>query len=134
MAETDPTFLIEAEAVAQFIDELDYFQILKIEQNAKPQEVKLAYFRESRVYHPDQFFRMEAGPGKQAIGKIYKRVNEAWVVLRDDTKRAKYIADISGPEREKKLLREIRGEAKETSLEAHDLIEDCLNLPASSKK
>lgn len=37
-------------------------------------------------------------------------------------------------EREKKLLREIKGEAKEISLEAHDLIEDCLNWPASPKK
>lgn len=37
-------------------------------------------------------------------------------------------------EREKKLLREIKGEAKEISLEAHDLIEDCLNWLASPKK
>lgn len=103
MAEADPIFLIEAEALANIIDELDYFQILKIDRKAKPEEVKAAYFRESRLYHPDQFFRMENGPSKAAIAKIYKRVNEAWVVLRDDTKRAKYIADVTGPDRAKKL-------------------------------
>lgn len=103
MAEVDPIFLIEAEALANIIDELDYFQILKVDRKAKPEELKPAYFRESRLYHPDQFYRMEEGPAKQAIGKIYKRVNEAWIVLSDDTKRAKYIADITGPDRLKKL-------------------------------
>jgi uncharacterized tellurite resistance protein B-like protein len=44
------------------------------------------------------------------------------------------LADGKVSEREKKLLREIKGEAKEISLEAHDLIEDCLNWPASPKK
>ena len=103
MAEVDPIFLIEAEALGQIIDELDYFQILKIQQLAKPQEVKEAYYRESRLYHPDQFYGMEEGTAKKAIGKIYKRVNEAWMVLRDDTKRGKYLADLGGPDREKKL-------------------------------
>src|SRR4051794_26157783 len=98
MAEIDPVFLIEAEALATIVDELDYFQILKIDAKARPDEVKQAYFRESRLYHPDQFFGMPASPGKQAIGKIYKRVNEAWVVLRDDAKRSRYLADIAGPD------------------------------------
>jgi curved DNA-binding protein CbpA len=103
MADVDPIFLIEAEALANIIDELDYFQILKVDRKAKPDEVKTAYFRESRLYHPDQFFRMQEGPPKRAIGKIYKRVNEAWVVLSDDTKRTKYLADITGSDRAKKL-------------------------------
>jgi curved DNA-binding protein CbpA len=103
MPQNDPAFLIEAEAVADIIDELDYFQILKLEQTASQEEIKAAYFRESRLYHPDQFYSMEEGKPKQAISRVYKRVNEAWVVLRDDVKRGKYTADISGPDRAKKL-------------------------------
>lgn len=99
----DPIFEIEAQAVAQLIDELDYFQILKLEPNATPAEIKQAYFRESRAYHPDQFFASSNEEGKRAVARIYKRINEAFVCLRDDRKRAKYVADLSGPDREKKL-------------------------------
>src|SRR5687767_15109395 len=37
------------------------------------------------------------------IGTIYKRITEAYYFLKDDTKRKKYIADITGPERKNKL-------------------------------
>ena len=103
MAEIDPVFEIETQAVAQIIDELDYFQILKIEQDASPEAIKQAYFRESRLYHPDRYFSLPEGELKEAIGRIYKRINEAWVCLRDDRKRGKYLADVNGPERAKKL-------------------------------
>src|SRR4029077_20814087 len=40
---------------------------------------------------------------KDNIARIYKRINEAYVCLRDDTKRVKYLTDILGAERQKKL-------------------------------
>jgi DnaJ-class molecular chaperone len=99
----DEAFEIEAKALAQVLDELDYFQILKVGQNASPAELKAAYYRESRAYHPDRFYQLPASDLKDAIGRIYKRINEAYVCLRDDTKRVKYLADILGAERQKKL-------------------------------
>ena len=103
MPEFDPIFAIEAEALGAIIDELDYFQILEIEQTAAPTEIKEAYFKKSRGYHPDQYYGMIASPLMSAVEKIYKRINEAFVVLRDDRKRNKYIADVNGPARDKKL-------------------------------
>lgn len=102
-AALDEGFEIEAVALAQIIDELDYFQILKVGQGASPTEVKAAYYRESRTYHPDRFFGMVSGDLKEALGRIYKRINEAYVCLRDDARRNKYLVDINGPERAKKL-------------------------------
>ena len=99
----DEAFEIEAQALAQILDELDYFQILKIGQNVSPSEIKAAYYRESRAYHPDRFFQLPNLDLKEAIGRIYKRINEAYVCLRDDTRRAKYLADVNGSERQKKL-------------------------------
>ena len=99
----DDAFEIEAQALAQIMDELDYFQILKVAPAAPPSEIKLAYYRESRTYHPDRFYRLDTGDLKDAIGRIYKRINEAYVCLRDDARRTKYLADISGPDRQKKL-------------------------------
>ena len=99
----DEAFEIEAHALAQIVDELDYFQILKIGQQASPAEIKAAYYRESRAYHPDRYSTLPPGDLKENIGRIYKRINEAYVCLREDSKRTKYLADIVGPERQKKL-------------------------------
>src|SRR5256885_4595525 len=99
----DDAFEIEAQALAQILDELDYFQILKVGQAASPHEIKAAYYRESRAYHPDGFSTLPPGELKDNIGKIYKRINEAYVCLREDTKRMKYLADILGADRQKKL-------------------------------
>jgi DnaJ-class molecular chaperone len=96
-------FEIEAQALAQILEELDYFQILKISQTANPPEIKAAYYRESRAYHPDRFSQLPASELKDNIGRIYKRINEAYVCLRDDTRRMKYLGDILGSDRHKKL-------------------------------
>ena len=99
----DANFEVEVQALVQVLDELDYFQILKVEHTAEPAAIKLAYYRESRTYHPDRFFTDKNLELKESVGRIYKRINEAYVVLRDDAKRAKYAQDVSGPERPKKL-------------------------------
>ena len=99
----DDSFEIEAQALAQVLDELDYFQILKIGQGAAPAEIKAAYYRESRAYHPDRFFQTQSPELGEAVGRIYKRINEAYVCLRDDARRSKYLVDVSGPDRQKKL-------------------------------
>jgi DnaJ-class molecular chaperone len=99
----DEAFEIEAQALVQVLDELDYFQILKVGQNSSPAELKSAYYRESRAYHPDRFLQLANIDLRDAIGKIYKRINEAYVCLRDDSKRAKYVADVMGPDRQRKL-------------------------------
>jgi curved DNA-binding protein CbpA len=103
MEAIDASFEIELQAMMQVLDELDYFQVLKVPMGADPATIKAAYYRESRVYHPDRFYQVASIELKEAVGRIYKRINEAYVTLRDDSKRAKYAADVSGPDRPKKL-------------------------------
>jgi DnaJ-class molecular chaperone len=99
----DPGFLIEVEAFATVLDQLDYFGVLKVPQTATPPEIKAAYYRESRAFHPDRFAAVPDPVLRELVGRIYRRVNEAWTVLRDDQKRARYVADVTGPERAAKL-------------------------------
>ena len=108
----DDAFRSEVEALAAALDQLDYFGILKVSQGAGFAEIKVAYHRESRAYHPDRFAALADERLKELIARIYRRVNEAYTVLRDDAKREKYLADVAGPEREKRLRFTEAGEAE----------------------
>jgi curved DNA-binding protein CbpA len=99
----DEGFRIEVEALAAALDQVDYFGLLKVPQGAGLADIKAAYYRESRAYHPDRFAAYPDAGLRELVGRIYRRVNEAYTVLRDDRKRARYVQDVNGPERARKL-------------------------------
>lgn len=99
----DAQFLIEVETLAGALDQLDYFAVLKLAQTATPAEIKAAYYRESRAFHPDRFAAQPSERLRELVGRIYRRINEAYTVLRDDRKRARYVVDVTGPDRAQKL-------------------------------
>jgi curved DNA-binding protein CbpA len=70
-------------------DEKDYYEILGIQRNASPQEIKEAYFYWANILHDD---RMSKVPERFRIKaqEDFKKVNEAYSVLSDSRKRAEY--------------------------------------------
>ncbi|WP_369414562.1 J domain-containing protein [Corallococcus soli] len=95
--------LTELETRCAKLDQTDYFELLALDRSAVPSDIKKAFYRESRVYHPDRFFHLESKALKEQVHELYKRITEAYYVLRDDTKRKKYLVDIAGPDRAQKL-------------------------------
>ena len=61
----------------------DYYAILGITREAKPEEIRKAYRKLAKKYHPD--VNKEAGAEEK-----YKEINEAYEVLKDPDKRQKY--------------------------------------------
>ena len=99
----DPTQMAELWERCARLDQMDYFEVLMVEKTSAPADIKRAFYRESRAYHPDRFFHLDNKELKERVNELYKRVTEAYYVLRDDAKRRLYVVDISGPERAQKL-------------------------------
>ena len=85
------------------MDRMDYFEILGCKHGATLVEIKKRYHALQREYHPDTFFESPDTDLKASVFVIAKRVTEAYVILRNDAKKRKYIEDITGPEREGRL-------------------------------
>src|ERR671933_2184011 len=62
----------------------DFYQVLGVKRDAKPEEIKKAYRRLARKYHPD------VNPGDKAAEERFKLITEAHEVLSDPKKRQVY--------------------------------------------
>src|SRR5579883_1415401 len=67
----------------------DYYKILGVDKGASEKEIKQAYRRLARKYHPD------VNPGDNSAEDRFKEIGEAYAVLSDPQKRKKY--DQFGP-------------------------------------
>ena len=62
----------------------DYYEVLGLHKGASAEEIKKAYRKLAKANHPDLH------PGDKAAEERFKEINEAYEILSDDDKRAKY--------------------------------------------
>jgi molecular chaperone DnaJ len=62
----------------------DYYEILGVQKNVSPQELKSAFRKVALQYHPDR------NPGNKEAEEKFKEASEAYEVLSDPERRARY--------------------------------------------
>ena len=62
----------------------DYYEILEVPKSAGKEEIKKAYRKKALQYHPDK------NPGDKAAEEKFKEAAEAYEILSDDNKKARY--------------------------------------------
>lgn len=65
-------------------DKRDYYEVLGIAKNASEADIKKAYHKKAKKYHPD------LNPDNKEAEQKFKEANEAYEVLSDQEKRARY--------------------------------------------
>ncbi len=85
----------EIEELLQLYDTLkskkiDYYKLLGLKENANENEIKNAYFKLAKKYHPDRLSDAPDPEIKDKANFVFAEINKAYETLSDDNKRRDY--------------------------------------------
>ena len=66
------------------MEKRDYYEVLGVSKSATKEEIKKAYRKQALKYHPDK------NPGDKKAEESFKEAAEAYEVLSNDDKKARY--------------------------------------------
>ena len=91
----EPEVVATREMIQEAYDALaskDHYQVLGVTVTSTAQQIKLAYFRLAKSYHPDRHFDPAMSDMKSKLEALFDRIHKAYTLLSDQAKRAEYDA------------------------------------------
>ncbi len=97
--------LADIDRLAPQLTLLDHYALLGISEASSPDEIKAAYLRVIKRFHPDRWHARDSGVHRKRMEAIFARATEAYEALRDPGRKLDY----------DRSLYEIRGIARPSS-------------------
>ena len=96
------------------LEKWNHYALLGLKRTATDKDIKKGYFKASKEFHPDAYFRRDLGIYKKKIESIFKAMKAAYDVLRKPKMRAAYDETMPAASFSPEELAELRRIAAET--------------------
>jgi curved DNA-binding protein CbpA len=90
LSKEDKERLTEAEALADKLSSLNYYEFFEVSRGASEDEIKKIYFDMARKFHPDSFERDLPPELRKKIEDVFDYITKAYETLTDKEKREEY--------------------------------------------
>ncbi|HEV8321794.1 MAG TPA: J domain-containing protein, partial [Myxococcota bacterium] len=77
------------------LGDIDYFSLLEIAPGATQSDVKRAYFKLSKEFHPDRYHHKDLGEYRERLVAIFKELSRAYKFLGDEKNRTEYVGALA---------------------------------------
>ena len=124
-ADLDPDRKHEILHAFHRLSEVDYYQLLGVSRDADKKEIRAAYFRLSKRFHPDTLFGKELGTFKTKMEKVFEQLTHAYETLGKKKRRHSY---------DQYLVVQDQTRALESSLEEAEAHADAIADPNAERQ
>ncbi len=90
---SEPQIVVTREMIIESYNNINvgnHYDALRIQKTATPAEIKRAYFRMAKAYHPDRHFDPAMADVKDKLEALFHSVHQAYEVLSNPKKREEY--------------------------------------------
>jgi len=86
---------VEIQTLYGLVDELNYYRLLKLDEQCAQEDIGTAYRRESRRLHPDRTASLGDAKLKDQANYIFTAINEAFRTLKEPSARLQYDQELA---------------------------------------
>ena len=76
------------------LESRDAFELLGVPREADARDIKRAYFKLSKEFHPDRFYTVSLGEYEKKLTAIFQAVKAAFELLTDERRKAAYLESL----------------------------------------
>lgn len=99
--------IADLEMLSQKIESMNYYEILDVDRDASPKEIKSSYFEMARKYHPDRLNRALPQESREMVEEVFGHITRAFQTLNNEKEKQDYDAHLDEPaEMDRKALDE----------------------------